>query len=86
MGTRGRQPPTITEGAARRTATPATDERIIFCAIYRTDAGLQLRAGHSVDDVVRIETVRSLNAARGLAAGWRHALIGAGFIELPREA
>jgi hypothetical protein len=60
--------------------------RVIFCAIYRTGAGPELRAGYSVDNVVRTETVRSLNTARGLAAGWRHALIGAGFIELPREA
>jgi hypothetical protein len=63
-----------------------SDGRVIFCAIYRTDAGPELRAGYSVDEVVRTETVRSINAARGLAAGWRHALIGAGFIELPTEA
>jgi hypothetical protein len=62
-----------------------SSQRVISCGIYRTDAGLELRAGYSIDDVVRTDRATSVDAARALAAEWRAALLDKGFVEITAE-
>jgi hypothetical protein len=70
--------------------------RTLDCSIYRTDVGLELRAGYGVDDPVRTQQFRDSTTgttdairfrtaqARRLAEQWRtKALATAGFEELP---
>jgi hypothetical protein len=56
--------------------------RVISCGIYRTDAGVEVRAGYTLDDLVRTERVNDIGGAKDLASEWRRALIDTGFIEL----
>jgi hypothetical protein len=60
-------------------------QRVITCAIFQTDAGLETRVSYSTDDIVRTERAIEIGNARELAAEWRQALIDKGFIEITDE-
>jgi hypothetical protein len=57
--------------------------RPITCAVYRTDAGLELRAGRSAEDLIRSQRVQTTDGAAVLADQWKQALVAAGLTELP---
>ena len=57
--------------------------KVIACGIYRTDAGLELRAGYGPEDLLRSQFAVEIGAAREIAAEWRQAVIAKGFVELP---
>ena len=46
----------------------------ITCGLYRTDAGLEVRAERSAEDLIRSERVKSEIAADTYAAAWRATL------------
>lgn len=57
--------------------------RVMHCGIFRTDAGLELRAGYG-EDLLQSQSVLTVAKARELAGEWREtALAGRGFEELP---
>ena len=56
---------------------------VLSCAIYRTDGGLEVRAGHA-DDVLRSGRARDVEDGRRLAELFRQAVLAmGGFEELP---
>ena len=57
--------------------------RIRACGIYRTEAGLEVRAGYEPDDLLRSQHVIDLGPARAVASQWRRAVIDkGGFVEV----
>jgi hypothetical protein len=50
--------------------------------IYRTDAGLEVRCGYSLDHVIRTHFAIEIGSARELAADWKSAALGKGFAEV----
>lgn len=56
-----------------------TSQRVISYGIYQTDAGLEIRAGYSDDDILRTERVPAIESARVLADGWRAMMRERGF-------
>src|SRR5689334_16346011 len=42
----------------------------LCCGLYRTEAGLELRCGYGIDDLLRSQRVDDAFKARYLAAGW----------------
>ena len=51
----------------------------IACGIYRSDAGVEVRAGYSINDVVRSEFASEIGAAREIAEAWKLAALAKGF-------
>ncbi len=65
-----------------RVVGPST--KIIECGIYRTDAGLEVRCGYSVEHLLRSEFATGIDIARDIASAWKDAVIEKGsFTELP---
>jgi hypothetical protein len=62
--------------------SPATN-RLVTCAVYQTDVGLELRAGFSEDDVLRTERIMSRQEGTSLAGQWKAAAIRKGWTEAP---
>lgn len=61
--------------------------RILVCGIYRTDVGLEVRAGYEPDDLLYSKYVPEIAAARELGAALRQTVIEKdGFDELPLES
>ena len=56
--------------------------RRFICALYRTTAGLELRAGHGEQDALLRQPVVTEFAAATFAAAWRHAAEVKGFRDL----
>jgi hypothetical protein len=46
--------------------------RELSCGFYRTIAGLELRCGYTIDDLLRSRRISPRDDARYLAAGWLH--------------
>ena len=59
--------------------------RTFECGIYRTDVGLELRAGYGPADLIRSQFAIEMGAARAIDAEWKQAVIGKGFHELPSQ-
>jgi hypothetical protein len=57
--------------------------RPVTCAVYRTDVGLELRAGRSTEELIRSQRVQTTDGAAVLADQWKQALVAAGLTELP---
>jgi hypothetical protein len=57
-------------------------DRPIECGIYKHPAGVELRAGYSVDVVIATQVTRDIVAARKLGQEWLEALVEAGYTEL----
>jgi hypothetical protein len=53
--------------------------------LYRTDVGLEFRAGYGPTDLIRSQFVIEIGAARGMAAEWKQAVIDKGFNEVRAE-
>lgn len=61
--------------------------QVVSCGIYRTDVGLEVRAGYGDDDLLHSKFAVEIGTARGLASQWRQGLIAKGsFAELPLTA
>ena len=60
-------------------------QKVIECGIYRTDAGLEVRVGYSVNDLMRSQFALDPGLAREIAAEWKDAAIQKGFTEVPTE-
>lgn len=58
--------------------------RTFECGLYRTDVGLELRAGYGPEDLLRSQFAIEIGAAREIAAEWKHAVAAKGFTELTR--
>jgi hypothetical protein len=57
--------------------------RILQCGIYRTAAGLEVRAGYVPDDLLQSQLARDIDTAREIAEAWRLAVVAkGGFTEL----
>jgi hypothetical protein len=56
---------------------------VIECGIYRTDVGLEVRAGYSLDNLLRSEFTTDIEFARHVATIWKEAAIEKGFTEIP---
>ena len=52
--------------------------RMVECGVYRTDAGLQVRAGYGPDDLLQSQTAPDIGAARNIAEPWRRAVLAKG--------
>jgi hypothetical protein len=58
-------------------------QKAITCALYRTPAGhWEVRAGYSVDDVIRSQIVRTREAGEDVAAIWKMASLEKGFTDV----
>ena len=58
--------------------------RILECGIYRTDAGLEVRAGYGVQDLLYSVVVMNVDRGRARAGELRQAVVDkGGFEELP---
>ena len=55
--------------------------RILGCGIYRTAAGLEVRAGYMPDDLLRSQVARDMETAREVAEAWRQAMVAKGGFE-----
>lgn len=61
--------------------------RVLECGVYRTDAGLEVRAGYMPDDLLYSVLVIDIRIGRERAAGLRQAVVDkGGFEELTIEA
>lgn len=59
-------------------------QRVLECGIYRTAAGLEVRVGYGVDDLLYSMHLPHLEAARVKAVVLRQAVVDkGGFAELP---
>ena len=56
--------------------------RPFVCALYRTSAGLELRAGHGEQDALLCQPVVTTFAAETFAAAWRVAAEAKGFVDV----
>jgi hypothetical protein len=56
----------------------APSKKELACGLYRTDAGLELRCGYSVDDLIRSTRIGQQDEPRFLAAGWLHVVLSKG--------
>jgi len=56
--------------------------RPFVCALYRTTAGLELRAGHGEQDALLYQPVVTAFAAETFAAAWRVAAEAKGFVDV----
>jgi hypothetical protein len=56
-------------------------KKVFECGIYRTDAGLEVRAGYGPDDLLRSQFVIEIGAAREIAGEWRQAVADKGGFE-----
>ena len=54
---------------------------MLTCGIYRTDVGLETRAGYG-DDLLRSQFAVQIGTARELAAEWKAMVIEKGFEEV----
>lgn len=54
--------------------------RVLSCGIYRTDAGLETRAGYG-EDLLRSQYAREIANARTVAADWKAIAQQKGFSE-----
>ncbi|HVJ24244.1 MAG TPA: hypothetical protein VM756_09955 [Burkholderiales bacterium] len=62
----------------------APSKRILSCAVYQTDIGLEVRVGYSEDDLLFSVRMPDLETARKKAAELRAAVVAkGGFTELP---
>jgi hypothetical protein len=52
--------------------------KVFECGIYRTDVGLEVRAGYGFDDLVRSDRAVEIGSARVIAAEWRDAVLAKG--------
>ena len=52
--------------------------RLVECALYRTEAGLELRCGFSLDDVLFTQLVRNEAIGAMLATDWKTAVLSTG--------
>ena len=56
---------------------------VIECGIYRTEVGLEVRCGYSVEHLLRSEFATDIDIARDIAATWKDAVMEKGrFTEL----
>jgi hypothetical protein len=62
---------------ALRRAEPARDP----CGIYRTDVGLEVRAGYSDEDLLHSRFAVEIVTAREVAEAWRQAIVAKGSFE-----
>lgn len=61
----------------------STTSRPVTCGLYRTASGFfEVRAGYTVDDVVRSQLVRTREAGDDVAAIWKMAATEKGFREI----
>lgn len=58
------------------------NEKVIECAIYRTDVGLDVRVGYSVEHLIRSQFAVEIGTAREIAEGWKRAAMEKGFEEV----
>ena len=67
-----------------RLQSPRGRRRILECAIYRTAGpGVEVRAGFSIDDVLRTQRAADGPAARAIADDWKAAALAkSDFIEV----
>jgi hypothetical protein len=56
-------------------------ENVIECGIYRTDVGLEVRVGYSVEHLIRSQFAVEIGTARETADEWKRAAIAKGFVE-----
>ena len=54
--------------------------RVLECGIYRTDAGLEVRAGYG-EDLLQSQVAGEIDTGRELAEAWRQAVIAKGGFE-----
>ena len=47
--------------------------RMLTCGIFRTEIGLEVRAGFGEDDLIRSQYAGEIAAARAIAANWKAA-------------
>ena len=57
----------------------------IVCALYRTPAGLELRAGHGEQDALLRQVVHTLAQADAFATVWKAAAEASGFRDVDRD-
>jgi hypothetical protein len=58
-------------------------QRVFECGVYRTAAGLEVRAGYGELELIHSKMVASIDDGRELAAEWKQAVLDKGsFIEL----
>jgi hypothetical protein len=56
---------------------------VFACGVYRTAAGLEVRAGYGELELIHSKMVASIDDGRELAAQWKRAVIDKGsFIEV----
>jgi hypothetical protein len=60
-------------------------QHVIECAIFRTEIGLDVRVGYSVEDLIRSQFAIEIGTARELAASWKRAAIEKGFEEVTNQ-
>ena len=54
----------------------------LSCGVYRTLAGLELRCGYTVDDLLRSARIGPQDDARYTAAGWLHIVLSNGSFDV----
>lgn len=60
--------------------------KVLACAVYRVEAGLEVRCGYSEEDLLRSQRAADIGTARELAEEWRQAVLAkGGFTDLAPE-
>lgn len=54
----------------------------LSCGVYRTLAGLELRCGYGVDDLLRSTRLNPQDDVRYVAAGWLHVVLSTGSFDV----